>query len=224
MPEHELHARGFADQAQERPHRRQVQHVQQAAHADATDFLVMGQRQLQRPAQGAVGGIEHGVYGQGDKPLHVAAAAPVEAPALLGDLERRQGPGLAGDGHHVGMPGQQDPWQLPRPGAGEQVGLAPAFVLDDQRLDALAQQQLAHVFDQRQVRLRGHGVEGDQALEDLQYPGFHEALLRCAVVPAKRRIEKGSIGVLVLPVAISSAITSPTPGPSWKPWPQKPKA
>jgi hypothetical protein len=40
----------------------------------------------------------------------------------------------------------------------------------------------------------------------------------------KRRISNGLIKVLVLPVLISSAITSPTPGPSWKPWPQKPKA
>jgi hypothetical protein len=39
-----------------------------------------------------------------------------------------------------------------------------------------------------------------------------------------RRISKGLIKVLVLPVLISSAITSPTPGPSWKPWPQKPNA
>ena len=41
---------------------------------------------------------------------------------------------------------------------------------------------------------------------------------------AKRPIWNGASGVLVVPVAISSAITSPTPGPSWKPWPQKPKA
>jgi hypothetical protein len=34
---------------------------------------------------------------------------------------------------------------------------------------------------------------------------------------ANRRIWKGSMDVLVLPVLISSAITSPTPGPSWKP-------
>ena len=40
------------------------------------------------------------------------------------------------------------------------------------------------------------------------------------VVPA----EEGRIGVVVVPVAISSAMTSPTPGPIWKPWPQKPKA
>jgi hypothetical protein len=32
-----------------------------------------------------------------------------------------------------------------------------------------------------------------------------------------RRIENGSIEVLVLPVLINSAMTSPTPGPSWKP-------
>ena len=40
--------------------------------------------------------------------------------------------------------------------------------------------------------------------------------------PAKREMLKGAIGRLVRPVAISSAIKAPTPGPSWKPWPQKP--
>jgi hypothetical protein len=33
-----------------------------------------------------------------------------------------------------------------------------------------------------------------------------------------------SMGVLVAPVAISSAMTSPTPGSIWKPAPEKPKA
>lgn len=36
-------------------------------------------------------------------------------------------------------------------------------------------------------------------------------------VVSKRWIANGSIGVLVAPVSISSAITSPTPGPNWKP-------
>ena len=31
-----------------------------------------------------------------------------------------------------------------------------------------------------------------------------------------------AIGRLVAPVATSSAISAPTPGPSWKPWAQKP--
>src|SRR5215468_133022 len=39
---------------------------------------------------------------------------------------------------------------------------------------------------------------------------------------AKRAMLKGAIGRLVRPVAISSAISAPRPGPSWKPCPQKP--
>ena len=38
----------------------------------------------------------------------------------------------------------------------------------------------------------------------------------------KRAMLKGSIGMLVAPVVISSAISAPTPGPSWKPWAEKP--
>jgi hypothetical protein len=41
---------------------------------------------------------------------------------------------------------------------------------------------------------------------------------------AKRPMEKLSIGVDVRPVAISSAMVSPTPGLIAKPSPQKPKA
>src|SRR6516162_10188264 len=39
---------------------------------------------------------------------------------------------------------------------------------------------------------------------------------------ANRAMLKGSIGRLLRPVAISSAISAPRPGPSWKPCPQKP--
>ncbi|MCY1446865.1 hypothetical protein D9M71_634560 [compost metagenome] len=122
------------------------------------------------------------------------------------------------------MPGQQDARHVARTDAGEQVGLASALVLDDQRFDTLARQQLADVVDQRQIRLRGDGVEGDQPFEDVQRPRSHDALLRGSAVLAKRLTWKGVIWLLVLPVLISSAITSPTPGPSWKPWPLKPKA
>lgn len=37
-------------------------------------------------------------------------------------------------------------------------------------------------------------------------------------------MEKGSSGVSVRPSQIISLRHSPTPGPIWKPWPQKPKA
>jgi hypothetical protein len=37
-------------------------------------------------------------------------------------------------------------------------------------------------------------------------------------------ISKAAIGVGVVPSRISSASTAPTAGPSWKPWPEKPKA
>jgi hypothetical protein len=148
----------------------------------------MRQGQLQRTTQRAAGGLEHGVDRQGDKALHVTAATAVDPPILDCRLEGRQRPGLARRRHHIGMPGQQKARHIAWAGAGEQVGLAPALVLDDQRLDALAQQQLADVFDQRQIRLRRDGLEGDQPFENLQDTGFHEALLRCRDEVANRRI------------------------------------
>jgi uncharacterized cupin superfamily protein len=53
-------------------------------------------------------------------------------------------------------------------------------------------------------------------------PNTHAAC--CVVLVAKRAIENASIGVEVAPVAISSAITSPAPGPVAKPSPLKPNA
>lgn len=48
--------------------------------------------------------------------------------------------------------------------------------------------------------------------------------LRLPYGVAKRPIRKSWSGISVAPVAISSAIVSPTPGPIWKPCPLKPKA
>ncbi len=225
----ELHQGRLADHAQERTYRCQMQDIEQPPHADAADLFVMGQRQLQRARQGHVRSIEHRVDSQGDKALHVAGATAVDAPVTQGRLKRWHRPRLTGRRNHVGVAGQQHARHFPRAGAGEQVGFLAGLVLDDQRLDAFAGQQFADVFDQRHVRLRRHGVEGDQTLEDFQCAGAHEALLVCSVrlsarLTSKRRMSNGLIEVLVVPVLISSAITSPTPGPSWKPWPQKPNA
>ena len=224
VPEHELHVGRLTDHAQKRPYRRQVQHVEQTPHTDTADLFVMGQRQLQWPVQGMVGGIEHGVDSQRDKALHIATATAINPPVLHRRLKRREGPGLARCRYHIGVPGQQNPRHFPWTGTGEQVGFFTGGILDDQRLDALGQQQIAHVLDQGHVRLRRNGVKGHQTLENIQYAGFHEALLRCSTEEANRLMENGKIEVLVLPVLISSAITSPTPGPSWKPWPLKPNA
>ncbi|MCY1357349.1 hypothetical protein D9M69_438390 [compost metagenome] len=217
VAKHELHIGRLTNDAQEGSHWGQVQHVEQTAHANATDLLIMGQGQLQRPAEGVVCRLEHRIDCQGDKTLHVAAATAVDPAVAHGCLERRDRPGLARRGHHVGVPGQQHARHLTRAGAGEQVGLASALVLDDQRLDALAEQQVAHILDERQVGIGRHRLKGDQPLENLQHPRLHDALLRCSGASAKRPMLNGAIEVLVLPVLINSAITSPTPGPSWNP-------
>jgi hypothetical protein len=41
-------------------------------------------------------------------------------------------------------------------------------------------------------------------------------------VAAKRAMSRPSIGTFERPVAMISAITAPAPGPSWKPWAEKP--
>src|SRR3546814_248054 len=72
------------------------------------------------------------------------------------------------------------------------------------------------------ARVRVHGMTSSYMMTDKRLPAVVTSRQRRAV--ANRLMWNGSIGVDVVPVAISSAMTSPTPGPSWKPWPQNPKA
>ncbi|MNF78213.1 hypothetical protein D3C84_603860 [compost metagenome] len=163
-----------------------MQNIKQSAYADAADFLVMGQGQLQWAAQRAVSCFEHGVDRQGNKSLHVAAATAVNPLVLQRRLERRHAPGLSDGRHHVGVSGQQHARQIARANAGEQVGLASTFVLDDQRLDTFARQLRADIVDQRKVRFRGNGLECDQSLEYFQRTPSHDALLLGSALLAKR--------------------------------------
>src|SRR5579863_302266 len=87
-------------------------------------------------------------------------------------------------------------------------------------------------FRSRRKRRERHGLR-ERRLDEFDCPldrfGHHRPRSYAAcgarlATLAKRRMSNGSSGVLVAPVSISSAITSPTPGPSWKPCPQKPNA
>src|SRR5262249_21218596 len=98
---------------------------------------------------------------------------------------------------------------------------------------ALRELLVEHVGDREAVedeRLRmqgtGFGARGDVGDDGHGWSGVQAltASGAAAGAEANRRMWNGSIGVDVAPVAISSAITSPTPGPSWKPCPQKPNA
>src|SRR3546814_20796224 len=77
--------------------------VDQAAHADAADLLVIGKREVDRRFQAAL--QKAGGEGQrdGEEALHVRRAAAVEPAFLLRRLEGVGCPILAVDGYDIGV-------------------------------------------------------------------------------------------------------------------------
>ena len=99
------------------------------------------------------------------------------------------------------------------PQPGERARVRPA---DNARDWVEGEVQLHRRRRDRPAAPRSRGRRGRRA--------FPAAGLRLAARQAlrKRSISSPSIGMLVEPVATSSAIIAPVPGPSWKPWVEKP--
>src|SRR5450631_172505 len=126
---HEPHSRRFADDVTRGLDTACGNVGNQAPYTDAADFLVVGQREVQRALEPAA--QEHGYMREPDRreTLHVGSAAAIQPVTDLRCLERWRVPGLAVDGHHVSVPREHDPaprgvavlrWQRR-----EQVGFAP---------------------------------------------------------------------------------------------------
>ncbi|KAG1248014.1 hypothetical protein G6F65_019854 [Rhizopus arrhizus] len=104
----------------------------------------------------------------GNEPLHVAAAAPIEQPVFLDELERVRAPVLAIHGHHVGVARQDDAALLVavlRRQSGEQVGLGALGVVRQPRIDALAFEPIADGFDQGKIGIAAGGIETHQRFQ-----------------------------------------------------------
>ncbi|KAG0765301.1 hypothetical protein G6F57_020301 [Rhizopus arrhizus] len=96
-----LHAGGFTHHAAlgaDAAFQQVGQHVRRAR---AADFLVIGERQVDRLLARHGQEFRHQRQRAGNEPLHVAAAAPIEQPVFLDELERVRAPVLAIHGHHV---------------------------------------------------------------------------------------------------------------------------
>jgi hypothetical protein len=146
-------------------------HRDHVRRAQAADFLVIGEGQVDGAVEGGLGQVRRGGQGQGQEALHVAGPPAVEPAVARGQDERVAGPGLAVDRHHVGMARQHDAARDGRADAGQQVALGPVGVGHPPRGDAEIGQIGLDPFDQGQVGQPRGGVEGHQGGEDVDGAG-----------------------------------------------------
>lgn len=170
--DHGLHRSRLADDDAGRLDVVLPQVVQQPAYSQATDFLIIGERKMQRRMQAVLVDCGQARQADGDKTFHVAGATAEQlAVGNLGD-EGIGIPVLPRDRHHIGMAGKYSAEAgLAVSGAGngcKQVGLAAVGVVGQARPGAEALQVIAHPFDQAKVGFAADGIEADERLEDIQ--------------------------------------------------------
>jgi hypothetical protein len=138
-----------------------------AADADAADLLVVGQRDVQRHLQRRRAEPRRMRQNAGDEALHVGAAAAIEAPRCIvaAQHERIARPALAGHRHDIGVSRQGDPAIARGPDRREQVGLRLCRIENAGTGDSVTVEPAGDEFDQRKVRLRRSGVEGDKPFQ-----------------------------------------------------------
>ena len=100
-----------------------LQIVQQALDADAAHFLVIGQREMDRPRQLGLGDVRRQRQRHADKAFHVAGAAAVQLAVAHFGLEGIGRPVLAVHRHHIGMARQHIAAIAVGAEGGEQIGL-----------------------------------------------------------------------------------------------------
>ena len=101
---HHLHLGGLADEHRAGLHLTIAQYVDEPAHPEAADLLVVGEDHVQRDRDLAGEELRREGEAHRDEALHVGGAPPVEATVAFQHLEGVAVPGLTLDRHHVGMP------------------------------------------------------------------------------------------------------------------------
>jgi DNA topoisomerase VI subunit B len=88
VADHDIHLGRLADEARDRPRRPRGDLRDHAAHAPATDLLVIGERQMQRLLQRRAEHVRHCRKAARHIALHVGRSAAVELAVAFGELER----------------------------------------------------------------------------------------------------------------------------------------
>jgi hypothetical protein len=164
-----LHGGGLADHAPGRFDAVLLQIANQAAHPDATHFLVIAQRIVNRVLEtaGIQGVREPGGLRKrdGNEALHVRGAARIELAVALDGGEGIRIPALPVDGHYVRVARENEAGYPLLAQSGEQVGLFAAVVVSEAGRRAELDEIVAGPLDQAEIGVARYGLKGDQALE-----------------------------------------------------------
>jgi len=163
--DHHLHARGLAHDAACGLEALGLHVGDHAAHANAADFFVIAESQMDRALEFSFQQLGHHHQTDRAKTLHVGHAAAVHLVALNHDLERVGVPRLAVDGHHVGVAREHQPTHLGfavvRWQRGPEVGFLATVVVGAAAGNAQVLQVSLGPIQQGQVAVARDGGKGD---------------------------------------------------------------
>ena len=97
------HRSRFANDRHPRQKRRGCYGLQERTHANAPDFLVIGESEMERRGEVHTGGAIGGREGAGEKALHVGGAPRGQAPIEVAQTEGITAPRLPVHRDHVGV-------------------------------------------------------------------------------------------------------------------------
>ena len=137
-------------------------------HAETGRLLVVGEQDVDRRLHIHRQEVGHERERERVEAFHVDGATAIGAPVLDPQRERIRGPGLPRDRHHVGVAREHDPAAIGRTDGGVDRGLIARRALIAHIGHAPALQIILDEVDQRQVRLRALGVEGDEPRQHLE--------------------------------------------------------
>jgi hypothetical protein len=142
------------------------QPLDQRAHADAADLLVIAERKMQRRPQGPANRPIDQAEAGSQKPLHVRGTAAIGSLVAHDEAERVAAPGLALDRHDIGVAGQHDPGHVGRSDRGKQIGLAAILAGDQLRGDTPLGKVVLDKGDQVPVGIAADRGEGDERVKN----------------------------------------------------------
>ena len=145
-------------------------HLNHVWRTQAADFLVIGQRKMDRPAKTVH--LGHQRQCDPNKSLHVATAPSV--PAFTSAVERKRvtTPVLPIHRYHIGVPGQYDAAGFKRSDRGNEIRLAAVSTRDPSRVHPVVIKKILNEIDQRQVAVPGNGLETHQVFNYCE--AFHK--------------------------------------------------
>lgn len=168
MADDHLHAGRLADDTHHRGRFDVGEFLDQAAHPETADFLVMAEGEVDRNVEAALEEFRRIGEADADEALHVAGAAGEQLVALLGQGERVGGPVLAVDGDGVRMAREHDPGFIAGAERGIEIGLGAGLVLDQQGVDAEPLQVIADVVNEFEIGIAARCVKADEFFNELK--------------------------------------------------------